>query len=148
MRSWLALAVAVMSSGCYVEDRHHYYEPAPSRGETSTGTAEGFQLSWKLVDAQVAGADPTYAPAMSCATAGIAEVQVDLVDVDTADHFTWQFPCETDAGVTPAVPLGRYDVTVDALDPSGAPRSHDGWRTDNYYTSDLGLVVFVIDLSA
>jgi hypothetical protein len=148
MRTLMAitsLSLALLSTGCYV-DGHRWNDGNRYDGPGAATYTDGFTLTWKLIDARYGGTDVRRAPALSCEAPGITEIQLDVADVDSGTTGSWQFPCDAGSGTTPSMPIGRYDVTINALDATAASRSRDAWTTDNSGTGDLGVVILPIDV--
>ncbi len=121
--------VAALAAGCGIAD------DGPS--------GRGFALSWKLVDA--AAPDPLAAPALACSDAGVDTILFDGLDDGNRRHRV-AFTCDTLEGVTPPLPVGRYQVLLEARTTDGTPRSQITFAADNYddAAADLGLTVFQI----
>ena len=106
----------------------------------------GFAMSWQLVDS--AAPDPTTAPAISCAKAGVATILIDAVAGATNTHNHHEFACADLEGVTPPLAEDTYQLLAKAADSSGKALSQTTFSADNYTTADadLGLTIFQITL--
>lgn len=125
-RTWLqALLLPLALSGC--------------------GTsAHSFSLSWKLVDAKQA--DPTTAPSLSCADAGVDTIRLTLQGLsDPTQPIRVDFPCPQMSGLTAPQHAGTYTIDAAALDKSGQPLSRLVFEESNAHgPRDLGLIIFQI----
>ncbi|HJZ86968.1 MAG TPA: hypothetical protein VKN99_17470 [Polyangia bacterium] len=148
MRALGAIGVLAlcMGAGCFRDDGYPYHGGYGGYGGPLPGDpTAGFTMTWKLVDSKQPG-DPVAAPAVHCADAHVANIRLDALNSDTSQRYTWSFACDAGNAITPDVTVGKYTVTVDALDAQGVSKSRDSWVIDNTWTNDLGLVVFVVDL--
>ena len=136
----LGLGICLVAlAGCRYDDYdHHGHGPRP--GDPTTG----FSMTWKLVDARTGSGDPQAAPALDCPAAGIPQIRLDALNEDTQERFVSRFDCAVGNGTTPDVTVGRYAITVDALDAAGTSQSRDTWTFENSYANDLGQVIFLV----
>src|SRR5215831_16691846 len=130
----LALGASLLCS-CS-DDRRVVAAPGSQPGDPT----RGFAIAWRLVD--VSEASPLTAPALACADAQVAQIQLAAHNGDTSQDFSFSYACDAGRANTPDVTIGNYTIAVDALDAGGASRSRASWPFDNSGGNDLGLVVF------
>jgi hypothetical protein len=104
--------------------------------------APGFSFEWAVEDAaQGAGS-----VALACETAGVATVRLTAENTDTGQQWTFDFACDDGADTTGTVTIGDYIVTAEAFDAAGNSLSSEAWSTDNFETTELGQVIFLVNL--
>jgi hypothetical protein len=84
---------------------------------------------------------------LTCAEAGATRVDMDVVNLDTAERLVFSFDCDAHQGLSGGVTIGRLDVVLNLLDPSEAILSQVDLGVQSQsqaLTVDLGQVLFQV----
>jgi hypothetical protein len=96
-----------------------------------------FQVAWSLYQAG--------AGSMSCADAGVTEVDLDVQDLSTSAAYHDTFACSAYGGTSQVLPVDNYSVAVRAYDASNALVSE--WVSTNTYPINAGRVTNLPDVA-
>ena len=105
-------------------------------GCTGGGHGGRFQVAWDLAWAGDGAA--------TCTSAGVTEVDLDVLDTYTGIAYHDQFACSDNGGTSRMLPVDDYTVALRAYDVTGAQVSEwDGSRT---YPIDMDVVTYLPDV--
>jgi hypothetical protein len=105
---------------------------------TPTSVQDNFFATWEI--------QSSFGP-LSCAQAGAATVDMDIVNVDSGLRFINSFDCNAYQGTSSPVDIGRFDILINLSDPTGAAISSVNVGTENVSTAgtiDLGHFIFTL----
>ncbi len=102
---------------------------------------QSLQLEWEIV--RPAG---DVELVLSCAQAGASQVQMTAA-ISNLVPFVFNFPCDDHAGLTQALPVGTYNLTLQLFTPAGVPLSElsTSYTTPNQLPAILPLVTFEVN---
>jgi hypothetical protein len=105
----------------------------------SPGIQDNFFATWEI--------ESTRFGPIECFQAGATGVDMDIVNVDSGERFVDSFACDAYQGTSGPVGVGRFDVLINLVDPTGAVLSQTDLGVSNIETAgtiDLGHVIFTI----
>ncbi len=129
---YASLLALVLSGGCSSSGP---VTVAPS----SPPVVDNFFATWEIQSTAVGP--------LVCAQAGATEVDMDIVNLDTGNRFVDSFDCNAYQGTSQPVDVGRFDVLLNLVDPSGGVIAQVDVGTENVSTAgtiDLGHIVFTL----